>query len=169
MKGWITVVAAAKAVRKSRASVRKAIRDGRVPDGAVHRNSGSQIVAVNLDAVRAAFDGNSDPAQQLKQLGAAPRGSRYMDARTKREEFQSKLAEIDLQQRLGKMVEVDAVRAEFFAIRRRLRDRLVEALPSRVASQLASMTDARAIEKLLRDEARQCMSELAREFGDGAA
>jgi hypothetical protein len=165
---WVSIRFAGQAAGRSHVVIHKAITDGRIPPEAVRRGKGGRVSSVDLRAVKAAFEENSDPGQDLAGGKATGRPKRYMDARTEREEFQARLAEIALQEKLGTVVNVAAVRNEIFKVWRNFRDRIVDALPSRVAPMLASLTDPRAIESLLRTEARQAMAELSRMYAEQA-
>lgn len=122
---------------------------------------------------RAAGD-NTDPAQALRNgkaepedaQGPAPRDGSYSAARAARESYQAESARLDLQERLGRLVEVAEVDRRTFGILRRCRDRVL-AVPALLADRLAAAPDARAIRGILDDELRKIMMQLAADFDGG--
>lgn len=86
----------------------------------------------------------------------------YADARAERERTNAELARLELQQKSGKLVDVEVVRREVFQRARLLRDRIL-AVPSRVAAQLAAEKDAREVRRILDDELRKVLETIADE------
>src|SRR5207249_1474334 len=73
--------------------------------------------------------------------GGAPRlASSYAASRAAREAYLARLAKLEFEQRSGKLVDADEVRAQVFGLGRRLRDTLM-GLPDRLAPVLAGQTD----------------------------
>ena len=93
--------------------------------------------------------------------GGAPRlVSSYAASRAAREAYLARLAKLDFEQRSGKLVDADEVRAQIFALGRRMRDTLL-GLPDRLAPVLAAQADPAAIHRLLSEEIVASLSELS--------
>jgi hypothetical protein len=86
--------------------------------------------------------------------------SSYAGSRAAREGYMARLAKLDYEQRSGKLVEADEVRAQIFALGRRARDRLL-GIPDRLASILAGETDRAEIHRLLTEEITRSLTELS--------
>src|SRR5262245_5311276 len=78
----------------------------------------------------------------------------YNTARTARESYQAKLAQLEYEERIGRLVPKSEVELEAFDAARLLRDRILAA-----PGQLATMTEEREIAALLRDELRRALTE----------
>jgi hypothetical protein len=93
--------------------------------------------------------------------GGAPRlVSSYAASRAAREAYLARLAKLDFEQRSGKLVDADEVRAQIFGLGRRLRDALL-GLPDRLAPVLAGQADQAAVHQLLTEEIMVCLAELS--------
>jgi hypothetical protein len=93
--------------------------------------------------------------------GGAPRlVSSYAASRAAREAYLARLAKLEFEQRSGKLVDGDEVRAQIFALGRRLRDTLL-GIPDRLAPVLAGQTDTAAIHRILSDELMAGLAELS--------
>ena len=164
-------------------AVEKALKSGRIqkePDGTID--------PVKADA---AWERNTSPAQQRKpdptpptpvpvpakpsappvrqptqrpaesDAGPSTTGMpNYQMSRAVRETYNAKLTRLDYEERTGKLLNAEDVAKDAFAVARRVRDRLLN-IPSRMASVLASETDSKAIERLLIQELRVALEELA--------
>jgi hypothetical protein len=86
--------------------------------------------------------------------------SSYADARAARESYLARLAKLDFEERSGRLVNADDVRAQVFALGRRMRDAMV-ALPDRLAPVLIGQTDQAVIHRILTNEILSCLSELS--------
>lgn len=83
----------------------------------------------------------------------------YAEARAQHERFKSRLAQLELEQREGKLVEADAVQREAFKAARQVRDALLN-LPDRVAGVLAAETNQFKVHQLLTKEIRRALEDL---------
>jgi hypothetical protein len=70
------------------------------------------------------------------------------------------MAKLEFERESGKLVDADAVRAQIFALGRRVRDTLL-GVPDRLAPILAGETDPAVIHRLLTDEIERGLSELS--------
>lgn len=114
--------------------------------------------------------GQPAPAQPVQvpefQAGGGAAGTSknatYLQAKTAREVYEAKNAQLEYEERIGKLIRVDAVRATWAAAVSSTRDALLQ-IPSRLAPVLAAETDLAAVTLLLEDEIRQALAELSRE------
>lgn len=111
--------------------------------------------------------GNPDesPAESAQaateSVADQPRGGpSYAASRAIREAYQARLAKLDYEERSGKLVEVDKVKASAFKVARTVRDGLLN-LPDRVAHELAHETNAAAVHLRLTQEIRVVLEALA--------
>lgn len=112
--------------------------------------------------VQLATSGRPDdaPDQQAPAADAPMRGPSYAQSRAVREAYQARLAKLDFEQKSGKLVEVDKVKASAFKTARTVRDGLLN-LPDRVAAELAHETDPAAVHLRLTKEIRIVLEALA--------
>ena len=82
------------------------------------------------------------------------------ESRARREHYQAELAKLQVTQQRGELVPVDEVKKEAFNIGRAVRESLAN-LADRLSHQLAGETDPVVIHKLLADEHRAALLELA--------
>jgi hypothetical protein len=147
----------------SHVAVMKAIKTGRIttlPDG--------RIDPVVADAQ---WDANTLPAQQpakheqpasdsTQRAGAPP----YAVSRAMREAVNARLAKLEFDERIGKLVNADEVRVAVFTIARQVRDRLQQ-IPRTLAPEIVATVvadpDPRAVETLLDDAIRSALEELS--------
>lgn len=80
--------------------------------------------------------------------------------RSAREAYQAKLAQLDYEERAGKLVKKEEVEREAFDISRQLRDRFLS-IPQEVSGTLVGMTDEKEIAKFLRSKIRDALMEAA--------
>ena len=86
--------------------------------------------------------------------------SSYADSRAARESYLARLAKLEFEERSGKLVDADDVRAQVFALGRRMRDAML-ALPDRVSPVLVAQADPAVIHQVLTEEIQSCLSELS--------
>ena len=104
-----------------------------------------------LGAGEASGHGNGDAARLV---------SSYAASRAAREGYQARLVKLDFEQRSGKLVDADEVRAQLFALGRRARDALM-GVPDRLAPILAGESDRAVIHQLLAEEIARGLTELS--------
>ncbi len=92
--------------------------------------------------------------------------SSYAGSRAAREAYLARLAKLEFEQRSGKLVDADEVRAQLFALGRRARDSL-SGVPDRLAPILVGQTDAAVIHRMLTEEIERGLSALANDLTEG--
>lgn len=157
----------------SRQAVSKAIKTGRI-----------QTVSgglVEFERALASWRGNSHPIEGLKAAGrSAPppsvplaegpedlsssssASSTFATSRAIREAYLARLARLDYEERVGKLLPADEVRKTAFQAARRARDLLL-AVPDRLSAVLAASTDPGEVRNLLTEEIQRAVNELARQ------
>ena len=169
----------------SHTAVRKALATGRItarPEGGIDPVLADQqwATSTNLSKPRNSVTGmpkrRKTPGAQSDPLGVpGPSGvgtvrngdadasrlvSSYAASRAAREAYMARLAKLDFEQRSGKLVDADEVRAQIFGLGRRLRDRLM-GLPDRLAPVLVGQGDQAVIHQLLTEEIATSLAELS--------
>jgi hypothetical protein len=105
--------------------------------------------------------GLDEPAPApLSQAGASRLVASYAASRAAREGYLARLAKLEFEQRSGRLVDADEVRAQIFGLGRRLRDALM-GLPDRLAPVLAGETDQAEVHRLLAQEILTSLAELS--------
>lgn len=92
-----------------------------------------------------------------------PQGSKnatYMQAKTAREVYEAKSAQVDYEERTGKLIRTDAVRSALASVLSSTRDALMQ-IPARLSPVLAAETDAARVHDALQAELHQCLAQLA--------
>ena len=172
--------------RVSHTAVRKALATGRIkasPDGSIDPEAADRQWATSTDLSkprnsvigvpkrRHVPGAPSDPFGTLgagagEGLNGASTGdaarlaASYAGSRAAREGYTARLAKLDFEERSGKLVDADQVRAQIFALGRRARDTLL-GVPDRLSPILAGETDQAAIHRLLTEEITRGLAELS--------
>lgn len=169
----------------SHTAVRKALAAGRITvgeNGKINPEAADQqwTTSTNLSKPRNSIMGvpkkrraagaPSDPlgspgldepvAPPSAEAGATRLISSYAASRAAREGYLARLAKLEFEQRSGKLVDADEVRAQIFGLGRRMRDALM-GLPDRLAPVLAGQTDQAEIHRLLAQEIMTSLAELS--------
>lgn len=84
----------------------------------------------------------------------------YMQAKTAREVYEAKSAQLDYEERSGKLIQMTAVESVFGQGLAATRESLMQ-IPSREAAALAAETDAQKVEKHLADAIHAALTSLA--------
>lgn len=92
---------------------------------------------------------------------ADPDGDGYWSAKGRREKSLAQMAELELQERMKALVRRDQVVTATQAVHRMLRDSLL-GMPTRLAPELAAMTDAFEVERLMREAISGILSDLSK-------
>ena len=171
----MTQLLSARAYAKHRgvtpAAVLKAITEERIKASVRRRGPGYQIDpeladkewSLNTDSGSGypAHSKNRQHAVEPEHHEATEDGEQisYAQARAQHEGFKARLAQLELEQREGKLVEAEAVKRESFRAARQVRDALLN-LPDRVAGELAAETNQFKVHQRLVAEIRRALEEL---------
>lgn len=160
----------------SRAAVNKAVHSGRIStvkteqgdkidpeiadrewqDNTMHQNARTKEQADNRSvkdepSLATKIDGTEERAEKQK--------SPYALARGIREGFLARIAELEYNQKIGKLVDADQVRTEAFNMARTVRNAFL-AMPDRLAGMLAATDQEDECYKILTDEVVKILENL---------
>src|SRR5215813_310203 len=107
-------------------AVRQAMLTGRIAQ-AVRRDEAGKLIGVDVALANELWDALTDPPQsERKSRGTSPAAG-YYEHRSEREKIAAQLAQLELEQRLGRLVNAEQAAAEFGAVLRRVRDSFLRA------------------------------------------
>ena len=159
----------AKALKVTKQRVDKGIKDGLLANSITIINKGKiKSYEIDLEAGLKEWASKIDPAKQrdsdkqmeTKNLGdAGGTASNYQRAKAVGETYKAKLAQLEYEEKAGKLVPVAQVKAEAFKIARNVRDSLM-GLPERISAELASMTEPREIAIYVRAQISDALKDL---------
>ena len=140
---------------------------------------------VDVDASNAAIAAAKDPAKEYMQevnqqqrqhhrgehrgdlsgentqtIKTSSSNATYHQAKTAREVYQAKLAQLDYEKKIGKLIEVDAVKAVLTKRILEIRDSIM-LVPARLAPILAAESSQKKIQQIVSDELRRILEQLA--------
>ena len=126
---------------------------------------GSPVRAKDAPRVRLPTSDRMDEAPSVgdQPVGDGPksgRGPGYAQARALREAYMARLAKLEFEERIGKLVDVDTLRVEAFKVHRRIRDAILN-IPDRCAPKLAALSDPAEVHAVLLEEITQALRGLA--------
>ena len=189
MSELIAIREAARRLGVSETAVHKAIRSGRVSLAESHPKkllawpNVQQQWGANSDPAkrhrvgpqgssprRASYGGNVPPAAPLptaaEAMSAAPPPAGATSAapslaasRAVREAYQARLAKLEYEKAIGKLIDADEVKVSAFKLARQVRD-AVMAVPDRIASEIAAEADAGRVHALISRELRVALQSL---------
>ena len=98
---------------------------------------------------------------EIQNAQASPsKNATFMQAKTAREVYEAKSAQLDFEERSGKLIRVDAVKAALANVFSATRDAMLQ-IPARLGPQLAAESDPAAAQSLLHAEIHQALQLLA--------
>lgn len=164
----VTPTAYAKHRGVSPAGVFDAIDKGRLSLSLEKKDSGRYLI--DVDVADAEWLANTDsmtgaPAHMANRPAEPDNDPEdgqpitYAEARAQHERFKARLAQLELEQREGKLVEAEVVKRESFRTARLVRDALLN-LPDRVAGELAAETNQFKVHQRLVSEIRRALEDL---------
>lgn len=126
----------------------------------LHR--GPAAAAVPAPAPQAAPPPTSEPIlpSDTEAPGVQSRNATYNQARTAREVYEAKLAQLKYEQEVGRLVNADEVRAEFAKQIVVVRDQFLR-LPDRLAPMLVGLADIETIKRTIMGEVRTALTQFA--------
>jgi hypothetical protein len=141
-------------------AVQKAIQSNRIPTLADGR--------IEPDVADAEWERNTTPYAPAvtrrtneEEDDAGGLGvNQYTKARAVREHYLARLAKIDYEERVGKLVSKDEVQVSAFNKFRQFRDQLLN-IPDRLAAMLAAENDPSKVYEILATEIRKALNEFA--------
>jgi hypothetical protein len=167
-------------------SVQKAIKDGRIAaafvDGKIDVDKANKLWKDNTDETKSSNSVSGDPKhrrepdeppqpaepaesageQKPSSTNDTQSGPSYTRARSVRETFLAKTAEVDYKERIGKLHNTDECKVARFNEARRARDMLLT-IPARISPILAGITDIKEIDRILTEELRIVCTQLAKD------
>ncbi len=117
---------------------------------------GRQIEVAASDAI---LDDRAE-VSPTAELPDAATGAKLADARLQREIYAGKLRRLEFEAKSGTLIPADKVTKKWTAIAEVVKSRL-EAVPSKLAPQVAALSDVKAVRALLAEEMRQVLRSLA--------
>ncbi len=166
----------------SKEAVSKAIEAGRI--STIPGDNGRKMIDPEVADIQWAK--NTDPLQAARANapkgdrvpaasggGVAPaagseNGSAYWDARTEREKSEAAMAEMKRRQMEGDLVERERVNTAAMALGRMTRDAVL-GVPTKLAPELAHLTDAWEIERRMAEALRKVLDDVAKMSADDLA
>ncbi len=139
----------------SHKAVQKAIDSGRIatlPDG--------QIDSEAADAQWGKNTREHAPFTSQQDEGSEFGASQYTKARAVREHYQARLAKLEYEEKVGKLVSKDEVQIAAFNKFRQYRDHLLN-IPDRLAAMLAAESDSAKCYEILATEIRKALNEFS--------
>ncbi len=122
---------------------------------------------VNTAKALQAMQSNADPASSLRPANPAntqqppPGQVDFVQARTMREAYRAKMAQLEYEEKSGKLTDAAKVRNDAFKAGRIVRDELIS-IPDRLSDVLAAEDDPREVRKLLIEELESVLNRLCK-------
>lgn len=157
----------AKKVGVTRQRILQAIKDGVISESVTAEKKGSSTrYLINEAKGIKEWADNIDPAKQrdvskmadTKSMGKGEM-SNYQRAKAAKEFYGAKMAQLEFEERSGKLIPANRVKAEAFKIGRRVRDTIM-GVPERVSAELAVMDDPRTIAIYLKEQLALALKDL---------
>lgn len=104
--------------------------------------------------------GEAEDAPSVAAAGPGPAGPSLAASRAVREAYQARLARIEYERAIGKLVDADAVKVSAFKTARAVRDGLLN-IPDRIAADLAAESDRSRVHAMLSRELRDALRSLS--------
>ena len=150
----------------SRTAVSKKIKSGKL-EGAIVNHNGRKLVnkeeAFRLWDLQAPPSKDTNVRKKLKEEIASKTVEEipsYGESKAKREYFLAELAKIDVEQKKEQVIDVEIITKSAFAKGRAIRASL-ENIAARLSHQLAGEDNPSAIHKILTEEHREALENLA--------
>jgi hypothetical protein len=159
-KAWVSQSEAARREGVSQPWIAKLIKQGRLTVDAKKRVRLAQLRAVRAEGLDPSRGHHKGTPRATAAPAAAPLTVGFTAARTSREQQMALLAEMDVRQRMGELVEWSKVEALNASTAVMIRESLL-AIPDRLAAVLAAELDERRVRQLLDSELRTALASLA--------
>lgn len=112
------------------------------------------------DRQRAAHRPNAPPASSAQKSGEVSKNATYMQAKTAREVYEAKNAQLEYEERSAKLIRVDAVKTALAVAFTTTREALLQ-IPSRLAPLLAADGDPASVQNVLHAEIHSALHQLS--------
>ena len=89
------------------------------------------------------------------------RGPTFQQSRAIREAYQARLAKLDYEQKIEKLIDADIVKRQAFELGRRIRDAFLN-IPARISNELLSAEESFDIEQILNREFDEVLKNLVK-------
>lgn len=164
-----TVVALVQETGLSAEVIREAMELGRIPPEAIGRHPTGRRYIADMDLAKRALLGEvvAEGTTTASSQQPAPIAS-LERARIERQQALAEKAKLDVEQRRGLLVRREDAQREVNEALVSFREALTQ-LPPRLAHELANLSDAQAIERVLDTELRRVLNTLYTELSDGDA
>lgn len=185
MSAGLTARGYARHRRVSHTAVQKALASGRITlgaDGRIDPDVADRQWAASTDLSKPQNSVTGDPGSRSRSSAArrhapaTPRvagteggaqavpGERvaasYRESLAAREAYRARLAKLDFEERTGKLVSADEVRAVTFRVARATRDQIM-GVPARLAPIVAAVSEPLEVQRLLEEALRDVCAELS--------
>lgn len=170
MSAGLTLRGYARRRRVSHTAVQKALASGRITLGADGRIDPDVADRQWADLSKPQNSVTGDPGSRSRP-SAGPEGgaqavpgervaASYRESLAAREAYRARLAKLDFEERTGKLVSADEVRAVTFRVARATRDQIM-GVPARLAPLVAAATEPLEVQRLLEEALRDVCAELS--------
>lgn len=129
--------------------------------GRLVMGQGENAHLVDVTATKALLVETTGAPERANEAAQSPV---FSDAKDQREHYQAEMARLDYEERCGKLMPAEEVRAVVATAGTGLRARL-EMLPDSLAPQLAAVQDEARVKALLAAEIESALAELSHQFG----
>ncbi len=176
---WLSVTALAGQRKTSKQAISKRLSSLANRGVPVETRKEGRELLVNVVSFDRAVGATEDPAQALRngQADAAPpppattgggtdhepSSPSYTAARAARESYQAENARLDLEERIGRLIDRDEAERRTFTVFRRVRDGILS-IAAVAAERIAAAPDSRAVRAILDEEIRRTLDRLAAEL-----
>ena len=147
----------------SQASVSEAVRDGRIK---THSIMGKELI--NVEEANEDWLANSDPSQRrgpAAEQEMSVKKTKYpsfQESRSIKEAYAARIAKIEYEERLTKLVELDKINTINFDIARRVRNAILQ-VPSQINAECAVETDPHKCEIIISNALTEALENATKE------
>jgi len=138
-------------------NVTKAIEEGRITAYKVGNKFVIDQEKADKEWARNTSQPKTSPNSRVEPESSGPS---YAQSRAIKEAYLARLKKLEYERELGALVDADQVRRDGYAAGKLVQSKML-AIPDRLAGQLAGMTEVAAIKRVLIDEIRYALSEVA--------
>ena len=124
------------------------------------RRSGSGQAADRAGAVSDLRALDAHTVEHRDEQAPSTGGNSYARARAAREAILARLAKLDLDKAIGKVVDADLIRTKWFDLGRKTRESVMT-VPDRVAPLVTGLMDVNEVHRIMMDELRVALETLA--------